>query len=198
MVELGARTPCTGQAGEGLLPCTASQPHARRQAHLGDCTTPNILWLPATPLLAPPAACSLTIAVAGDIRPSEVRRLAEKYFGGWEQPASSLQPSACAASTGSGSGSGGGGAASAAAGAAAQREGLATPATPRSEWEYRAASLAGPAVMHAYFRPCINSPDAVPLDLARWVGGRGGWLGGWVAGQVSGSTGNGREGGRMC
>ncbi|PSC70837.1 peptidase M16 [Micractinium conductrix] len=109
---------------------------------------------------------SLTIAVAGDIRPSEVRRLAEKYFGGWEQPASSLQPSACAASTGSGSGSGGGGAASAAAGAAAQREGLATPATPRSEWEYRAASLAGPAVMHAYFRPCINSPDAVPLDLA--------------------------------
>lgn len=41
------------------------------------------------------------------------------------------------------------------------------PAAPPSQWEYRAQSVAGPAVLHAYYRPCVRSPDSLPLDLAR-------------------------------
>lgn len=89
---------------------------------------------------------SLTIAVAGDVRPEQVRRLAERYFGPWH-PAPGLQaPSSC--------------------GGAGGEEPLPLPATPREDWRYQAVSRAGPAVMHAYYRPCIRSPDALPLDLA--------------------------------
>ncbi|KAL4448231.1 hypothetical protein ABPG75_005450 [Micractinium tetrahymenae] len=100
---------------------------------------------------------SLTVAVAGDVRPEQVRRLAERYFGGWQQgEVAGGAPSSC-------SGSGG------------ALEALAAPPRPggnaagggaASAWEYRARSRAGPALMQAYYRPCINSPDSVPLDMA--------------------------------
>ncbi|PRW45164.1 peptidase M16 [Chlorella sorokiniana] len=89
---------------------------------------------------------NLTIAVAGDVRPAEIRRLAERYFGGWRSDAK--PPSSCAGSSGSGV------------------ETLAAPPTPQAEWQYRAKSRAGPALMHAYYRPCIRHPDSLTLDLA--------------------------------
>ena len=101
---------------------------------------------------------ALTIAVAGDVKPEEVRRLAERYFGGWRQPEGALPPSTCSGS-----------------GASGREEGLPVPAAPQGEWRYEAASKAGPGVMQAYYRPCIRSPDAVPLELARWVVCVGGW-----------------------
>lgn len=91
---------------------------------------------------------SLTIAVAGDVRPGAIRQLAERYFGAWRQPPGSQPPSTC---------SGGG----------VGDEALAVPQVPRDQWQYQARSKAGPAVLHAYFRPCVRSPDSVPLDLAR-------------------------------
>ncbi|KAL4423363.1 hypothetical protein ABPG77_004294 [Micractinium sp. CCAP 211/92] len=98
---------------------------------------------------------NLTIAVAGDVRPEQIRQLAERYFGGWQSEAAGGVPSSCDGSGGT-------------AGL------LAAPPLPgrrtagggtASAWEYRAKSRAGPALMHAYYRPCINSPDSVPLDM---------------------------------
>lgn len=81
------------------------------------------------------------------MRPAEIRRLAERYFGGWRSDAQ--PPSSCAGGV----------------------EALAAPSTPKEEWEYRAKSRAGPGLMHAYYRPCIRHPDSLTLDLARWVAG---------------------------
>lgn len=103
---------------------------------------------------------SLTIAVAGDVKPEQIRRLAERYFGSWQPgEASGGAPGVCDSS-----GALGGPLAAPPRG----REGAAGRGT-ASAWEYRARSRAGPALMHAYYRPCINSPDSVPLDMARCV-----------------------------
>lgn len=96
---------------------------------------------------------NLTIAVAGDVKPEAIRRLAERYWGPWRQAPGTLAPSACSG---------------------AAEEPLAAPAAPRRQWEYRDRSRAGPALMHAYYRPCVRHPDSLPLDLARW-GGVGCW-----------------------
>lgn len=102
---------------------------------------------------------NLTIAVAGDVRPEQIRRLAERYFGGWQSGVAGGVPSSC-----DGSGAAGGPL------AAPPRPGERTAAGGTAPaWEYRARSRAGPALMHAYYRPCINSPDSVPLDMARWA-----------------------------
>ncbi len=93
---------------------------------------------------------NLTIAVAGDVQPATIRHLAEKYFGGWQQPAGNQAAAAAGC-----------------LGLAGVEEALAVPAVSRDQWHYSAQSKAGPGVMQAYYRPCINSPDSVPLDLAR-------------------------------
>lgn len=85
--------------------------------------------------------------MAGDVRPAEIRRLAEQYFGGWRSDAQ--PPSSCAGSSAYGV------------------EALAAPLVPKEEWQYRAKSRAGPALMHAYYRPCVRHPDSLTLDLAR-------------------------------
>ncbi len=33
--------------------------------------------------------------------------------------------------------------------------------------EYEASSLAGPAILHAFYRPSMASPDALPLEVIR-------------------------------
>lgn len=115
---------------------------------------------PPTPHPTPesPRHAQLTIAVAGDVQPAQIRRLAEKYFGGWRAGNAAPAGPACGAA--------GGGA----------DEPLPLPAgVPEEAWEYRAQARAGPAVLHAYYRPCIRSPDSVPLDLARCGTRQGGW-----------------------
>lgn len=83
---------------------------------------------------------SLTVAVVGDVRAGEVRRLAEKYFGGWSSGAEG--GAACAGGVGS--------------------EALARP--PPGARELAMRSRAGPAVLRAWYRPCARSPDAAALD----------------------------------
>lgn len=33
--------------------------------------------------------------------------------------------------------------------------------------EFERASLMGPAALHAFYRPGMNSPDAIPLEVVR-------------------------------
>ena len=88
---------------------------------------------------------SLTIAVAGDVKPEQIRRLAERYWGGWEQPAGSVPPSACDAD--------------------GHGERAARPPED-APLQYQAESRAGPAVSIAFYRPCVRSPDSLTLDVA--------------------------------
>ena len=86
-----------------------------------------------------PAA--LTVAVVGDVRPSEVRRLADKYFGG--------------------------GHSGAAPGAACDASSLASARPAGVAREVSMRSPAGPAVLRAWYRPCLRDAAAASaLDLA--------------------------------
>ena len=81
---------------------------------------------------------SLTVAVVGDVTPSQVAALAEKYFGKWKStgtpgtPCSDLQSTNMPAST----------------------------ATANNDRTLVAKSIAGPAVLRAYYRPCIRNVQA--------------------------------------
>lgn len=72
--------------------------------------------------------------------PTQVRNLAEKYFGGWRQEVlQSVAPSAT--------------------------EALARPTQGALELEQ--AARAGPAVMQAFYRPSVASADAPIFDVIR-------------------------------
>jgi predicted Zn-dependent peptidase len=90
---------------------------------------------------------SLTIAIAGDVNPDKAMRLAEKYFGGWRASSSAVPSAGCSGINGK----------------EELAEALPVPAGPL-QMESRAR--AGPAVMRAYYRPCVRSADSVSLDLA--------------------------------
>lgn len=79
---------------------------------------------------------SLTVSISGDVNPGEVCRLAERYFGGWGSLGTP------------GEGCNGG----------ANEEALAVPAG--TDREVRTRSRAGPAVLRAYYRPCIRDLEA--------------------------------------
>ncbi|KAG7670838.1 hypothetical protein Ndes2526B_g01402 [Nannochloris sp. 'desiccata'] len=104
---------------------------------------------------------SLTVAIVGDIKVGKVRQLAEKYFGGWRSAAT---PGAfCGGGNGSNIDSG-------------EAEPLPIPplvnsstppiGTGRNSRELLAKSIAGPAVLRAFYRPCIRDTLATSnLDL---------------------------------
>eukprot|EP00873_Tetraselmis_striata_P017022 jgi/Tetstr1/437286/TSEL_026015.t2 len=85
---------------------------------------------------------ALTIAVAGDVKPEEVRRLAEKYFGDWR--AAEAVPPAPAGS-----------------GPRNQPPRLAGAQPPEIWWP----SDAGPLVMDGYYHGAGDSADAVVRDV---------------------------------
>ncbi|KAK9844157.1 hypothetical protein WJX81_006305 [Elliptochloris bilobata] len=93
----------------------------------------------------------LTIAVVGDATASQVRGLAEKYFGAWRastpEPAGNLREGRqCTAGT-------------------AEPAYCAMSPRAASERRLEMPARAGPAVMQAYYRPSLHSPDAVTLDV---------------------------------
>jgi len=112
---------------------------------------------------------SLTVAIVGDVKVGKVRQLAEKYFGGWRSAAT---PGAFCSEGGRGDG-----------------EGEALPIPPLLDFsessfssptrnstppigsgsnsrELLAKSIAGPAVLRAFYRPCIRDTLATSnLDL---------------------------------
>lgn len=105
----------------------------------------------------------------------QVRRLAEKYFGGWQRPAVVSSASAAAQATGSGVAAAGVvGVAAAAAGANGawwDGEQLPRPAVPPgggAELLYKEKARAGPAVMLAFYRPSARSEDSLVLEMVRW------------------------------
>jgi len=108
---------------------------------------------------------------------TQVRALAEKYFGGW-QAASPVRAAPAAAAAGYGSPEAGPDAAQAlhpAAAAAVNRAGSSGPGMERADaagagggaGRFEMVARAGPAVMQAYHRPSLASPDAVTLDVIR-------------------------------
>ena len=88
---------------------------------------------------------SLTVCIVGDVRPETVRTLAEKYFGGWH---SNGTPGA--ACSGPLLGEGG----------SILVEDSESLAFPEGSREISVRSRAGPAVLRAYYRPCIRDIDA--------------------------------------
>ncbi|PNW77599.1 hypothetical protein CHLRE_10g443850v5 [Chlamydomonas reinhardtii] len=112
---------------------------------------------------------NLTVAVVGDVEPSEVRRLAERYWGDWRGPAGytvlprgrPLAPTPAAAE--------------------AEADAAFGHADPRPEafltggrTSMRQAARSGPAVLLGYYRPPITSREGVVLEVAADVltGGR--------------------------
>jgi len=71
-----------------------------------------------------------------------VRQFAEKYFGGWRDAIFAAPATSASAD-----------------------QPTAAPAVGQRKFER--ASLAGPAVLHAFYRPGLKSPDALPLDVIR-------------------------------
>lgn len=86
---------------------------------------------------------ALTVSIAGDVRPEEVRALAEKYFGRWRSAA--VPGEQCTPAV----------------------DGLLEPLPlPVGRRELTLRSSAGPAVMLAWYRPCIRSlRPTVALDM---------------------------------
>lgn len=84
---------------------------------------------------------SLTVSIVGDVRPETVRKLAERYFGGWRSD----------------------GTPGAACNGGALEEPLPVPEGSRT---LSVRSRAGPAVLRAYYRPCIRDIAATSaLDV---------------------------------
>jgi hypothetical protein len=116
---------------------------------------------------------------------TQVRALAEKYFGGWQAaspvraaPAAAANVGVAAGAAGYGSPEAGPDAAQAlhpAAAAAVNRAGSSGPGMERADaagagggaGRFEMVARAGPAVMQAYHRPSLASPDAVTLDVIR-------------------------------
>lgn len=86
---------------------------------------------------------SLTIAIVGDCTPSQVRKYAEKYFGDWHVDV--LPTASCDGLV--------------------NDEPLPKPTT-GLPLELVQKSKAGPAIMHAYYRPCVRHPSSLALDIA--------------------------------
>ncbi|GLC36704.1 hypothetical protein PLESTB_000132500 [Pleodorina starrii] len=121
---------------------------------------------------------NLTIAIVGDADPRDVRRMAERYWGGWQGPPGyQVLPRGTTTAT----------AAAAAGGAAAwARPALESPwgngeQDPRPEaflsgsrTFLRAPARSGPAVLLGYYRPPLSSREGVVLDVLADVlaGGR--------------------------
>lgn len=105
----------------------------------------------------------------------QVRQLAERYFGGWSSPSRTPSPSATAVVAAGAAGTAvAAGAAAAAVSVGAGQQGAAgaagaeaLPHPAPGEWLYRRRSIAGPAVMQAYYRPSVRSPDSLALELVR-------------------------------
>jgi hypothetical protein len=132
-------------------------------------------------LLARPVACDgVPCDEAREGKPNwccitQVHALAEKYFGGWQAasplraaPAAAAAVGAVAGAAGYGSSEAGPHATQALHPAAAAASGSgAAPWAGGGAGRFEMVARAGPAVMQAYHRPSLRSPDAVTLDVIR-------------------------------